>query len=794
MSYPLNMRCTGVSNKSALTTLVAEEVYPQSTNNFTKWLSSPGYFTFDYPNKPYDIVGESAHTLLNAANLTFTAPNDNNYGIVEYRVTWTNVHKAYDTGTQSLLGTPPSTDSVVIYNLTNGQQYTFSIEARNKAGFGRASEASAAVDIVPGRFPQVAMNFTSDVAGTYTNVKLAFETANRVPSNGALMVTLPETFPKIEHASVLDTAVVVDGGSAQNGTSVTAMGRNVTVYLSQAIPAGSAVVLTLKDIRLMPTSIHTGRLPRLATGDVHEAPIDEVSEEYHPAVRPFGVKIRPGSFPDAPRFKFASNAAGDVPAWVNISFRTYNEWPTDGALRIEFPPTFGNHSRWKSNIVTPCCSSLETTVDGQHVYLKRDANSTLGTIAGQTEVVIMATGIELPPYSGHTGDFVSFQTETANQTLIDETSADEHSNRLPAGLQVIPGNFKTAPRLNLTNVLAGEAGKIRVSFETTNPLPADGRIFVKLPGSFLEIVDANKTLALHAVYPDGGTASEAVVFNHTDDLNVTLTRRGAESFPKHTSLWFVIKGVRNMHKQGNTGIAPIVRTELASGVPIDEASSGHYAHRRAPGTVIWTPNPTSLPSPLPTSEPSPLPTALPTAIPSPLPTTPLPSPLPTAVPTPLPSLPFAPQPPLRVNVTNIQPESLRVKWTAPVYQGWYERHLTEVKQYEVGFNRTDLRNSTVLTHYVETEGNETFIDLDASDKIEQYSSYVFKVRARTPWGWGAWSDRTEQQVETGIFGSINVTRDDGKVSSTFDLANVCIPMSSFCLPSRPPRSYAPPGY
>ena len=100
-----------------------------------------------------------------------------------------------------------------------------------------------------------------------------------------------------------------------------------------------------------------------------------------------------------------------------------------------------------------------------------------------------------------------------------------------------------------------------------------------------------------------------------------------------------------------------------------------------------------------------------------------------------------------------------------MYQGWYERHLTEVKQYEVGFNRTDLRNLTVLTHYVETVGNETFIDLDLSDKIEQYSSYVFKVRARTHWGWGAWSDRTEQRVETGIFGSINVTRDDGKVSS-----------------------------
>ena len=257
------------------------------------------------------------------------------------------------------------------------------------------------------------------------------------------------------------------------------------------------------------------------------------------------------------------------------------------------------------------------------------------------------------------------------------------------------------------------------------------------------------------------------MFNHTDDLNVTLTRGGAAAFPKHTSLWFLIKEVRNTHKQGNTGIAPIVRTELSSGVPIDEASGGHYAHRRAPGTVIFTPNPTSLPTPLPTAVPTPLPTALPTALPTTVPTalpTAVPTALPTALPTPLPSLPFAPEPPLRVNVTNIQPESLRVKWTAPVYQGWYEWHLTEVKQYEVGFNRTDLRNSSVLTHYVKTEGNDTFINLGLSDKIEQYSSYVFKVRARTHWGWGPWSERTEQTVETGIFGSINVTRDDGRVS------------------------------
>ena len=209
----------------------------------------------------------------------------------------------------------------------------------------------------------------------------------------------------------------------------------------------------------------------------------------------------------------------------------------------------------------------------------------------------MATGIELPPYSGHTGEFLLFRTETANTTgaaaVIDETSEDEHVNRRPASLKVVPGDFASAPRLNLTNNLAGQLGTIRVSFETTNPLPADGRIFLKLPGSYLEILDENKTVMLHAEYPDGATAKEAAMFNHTDDLNVTLTRGGAAAFPKHTSLWFLIKEVRNTHKQGNTGIAPIVRTELSSGVPIDEASGGHYAHRRAPGTVIFTPNPTS---------------------------------------------------------------------------------------------------------------------------------------------------------------------------------------------------------
>ena len=591
MSHPLSFMCTDISDKWALTTLVAEEIYPQSTNNFTKWLSSPGYFTFDYPNKPYGVVGESAHSLIHAANLTFVAPQDNNFDIFEYRVTWVNVHKVYDTGTQSLVGNPPSTDSVVIYNLTNGQQYTFSIEARNKQGYGRASEATAVVDIVPGQFSRVAMNFTSDVAGTYTNVKLAFETANRVPGNGVVMVTLPEKFPRIDYASVLDAAVVVDAGSAQAGTTVTAVSRNITVYLSEAISKGSSVVLTLKNVRLMPTSIHTGRLPRLATGDVRAAPIDEASEAYHSSVRPFGVKIRPGSFAKAPRVTYASDAAGDVPEWVNISFRTYNEWPVDGALRVEFPPTFSNLSRWESSIVTPCCSSMVATVDGMHVYLRRNASSTLGTIAGQTEVVVMASGIELPPYSGHTGDFVSFRTETANASVvIDEASANEHANRLPAGLLVVPGDFTVRPRLNLSNTYAGERGTVDVSFETTNPLPADGRILVTLPGTFLDIPNPGATLTLRAVYPHGATADELVLYNHTDDLNVTLTRRGtatgAAAFPQHTFLSFSIGAVKNMPYQGSSGVVPMVRTELASGVPIDEASSGHYAHRRAPGTVI----------------------------------------------------------------------------------------------------------------------------------------------------------------------------------------------------------------
>jgi hypothetical protein len=121
---------------------------------------------------------------------------------------------------------------------------------------------------------------------------------------------------------------------------------------------------------------------------------------------------------------------------------------------------------------------------------------------------------------------------------------------------------------------------------------------------------------------------------------------------------------------------------------------------------------------------------------------------------------YSPYAPHRVNVTDIQPENLRVAWNVPVYEGWYQGHLTKVKQYGVSFNRTNMLDSTVLTHYVETAGNETFINLNHGHGIEQYSYYQFEVRARSDWGWGPWSDPMEGTGMTGIFGSITVSRDE----------------------------------
>ena len=84
MSRQLRLFCTAVSDKSSLTMLVADETYASTVNNFTTFRSDPGYFTFDYPKHPFNLFAKSPHALISAANLTFSAPADNNYGIEEY--------------------------------------------------------------------------------------------------------------------------------------------------------------------------------------------------------------------------------------------------------------------------------------------------------------------------------------------------------------------------------------------------------------------------------------------------------------------------------------------------------------------------------------------------------------------------------------------------------------------------------------------------------------------------------------------------------------------------------------
>ena len=60
---------------------------------------------------------------------------------------------------------------------------------------------------------------------------------------------------------------------------------------------------------------------------------------------------------------------------------------------------------------------------------------------------------------------------------------------------------------------------------------------------------------------------------------------------------------------------------------------------------------------------------------------------------------------------------MRVQWDPPVYQGYFNRHLTEVKQYEVQYNRTDLRNDSVYYHWRNTSGNQTHIWLRHTDQV-----------------------------------------------------------------------------
>ena len=536
--------------------------------------------------------GSSPSSVVHAALINLTSPDNKNTELLEYYVTWNQVNLGANgitiSGTQRFFGSPPNTTNLRVLNLTNGQQYTFAVKARNKRGYGEMSPESAEVDIIPGRLFTSRMGITSDVAGVTVDVTLTFETTAMVPNSGSLQLKLPNSFPNVTSALSVDLTVVsvtATETSYQN-LAYSFWGRSVNVLLdaTTGIPAASNMTLVLRNIQNPQISGYSGRLELLATLDWRGDPLDEASIRYNTEDRVPGRFIIPGNFSGQPQVDFSSNEAGDV-AQTNITCVLANPLPPLGLFRINFPAGIANISRATVKMVEPDFEVLSVNATGQELVAQR-RGFRQSTLSDGSRVRLVIDGIVLPSFSVHLGHFESFRTENSNGTVIDEASREYHEPVRPAGIFVIPGRFTSSPVVVFATQLAGARGDAEITFGLKNPLPGDGRIVIHFPETTADIAKSEFTDLYRNI--SGSHVLLETVHTNVSNHTVTLSRPGTGPvLRRYTSLYFVVRGVQNLQHEGQTGSFPVVRTKISGGAPIDEASKYYHTDNRAPTIEIF---------------------------------------------------------------------------------------------------------------------------------------------------------------------------------------------------------------
>lgn len=341
----------------------------RSVNNFTEYVSE-GFEVYAVPDAPTGLAANSLAWLGSAAQLNFTAPDDNNDQISLYEVRWKNVRAVYanDTGMQLFEGVPPSATSLLVVNLTNAQTYSLTVRAYNLAGWGALSDAFE-VDIEPGRFGvgSLVSSFSRADAGARATITLLFTTTHTIAARGGLAVELPDAFPNTTQSAstprgtltvdsvplVGSVALTSEPSSAPGGLDRRRSGVVLTFNFESLlsgvpIEAYSTIKVALSGIELPRATGRTGRLPRVATlsppGDVlGGAPVNEASLDYHSDDRADGLLVTPG-VPGSRMVASLGSLVAGAETTLTLTLNLSNPIPPEGFIVVRLPSAFANVS------------------------------------------------------------------------------------------------------------------------------------------------------------------------------------------------------------------------------------------------------------------------------------------------------------------------------------------------------------------------------------------------------------------------------------------------------------------
>ncbi|CAM9252504.1 unnamed protein product, partial [Discosporangium mesarthrocarpum] len=453
------------------------------------------------------------------------------------------------------------------------------------ADFNRGDQAPGVL-FTPSNFAvKPLVSLATRVAGMTGAANITFTTSNPVPADGNIIVTFPRNFSNV-NVSTASPFAGLDGGLA-----VTIGSDGYTVILARdgsgsATPSGVKVVIILNNgITNQRFEGWSSFFPLVKTALSNlSVGIDEASTEINMEDQPPGVLFIPGAFVDGPVVMLDNYAAG-MEGGALLNLTTLNPIPINGQVIVTFPGNFSDITTTAASSVAGLDGGLSVSIgsDGYTVGLQRDGSGS-ETPGGTLVSIRLQDGVTNQFYEGWSTVFPLVRTTLANHSVaIDEASAEFNSlDRVP-GVLFTPGAFGVKPNVTLASSIAGYEGAADLTFTTSNPVPADGKIYLTFPSNFTGI-SVNSTIALQGLDGDLTVAIE------NDSMTVRVARDGTgSSVPAGTSVSIRLNdGIINQQYEGWSSAFPLVKTTLANDVAIDEASTEFNKNDRAM-PVLFTP-------------------------------------------------------------------------------------------------------------------------------------------------------------------------------------------------------------
>jgi len=392
----------------------------------------------------------------------------------------------------------------------------------------------AADTFTVGALSAVSVTPASLVAGAAGSATVAFTAANPVPVNGDAQVTFPAGFDI--------SGAAYSSGNA--GSSVSVNLQVMTINLGTQVAAGGSVSIVVSGIKNPVVTGSTGTYD-IETQDVADAAIDQGTAAAN--------TITAGAL-TATNVQPASLQAG-LAGNVTVSFTTANPVPANGKILI----TFGGGFTFNSGAATTASSSsmngtFAVGIVGQTLTLTRSAGAAQN--AGEAETIAL-TNIKNPEISGTTGTY-AIKTTTNSDVDIDQdtaVTADTISASTLAGTNVAPASLQVSA-----------TGNVVVTFTTSNPVPANGKIKITFPNSLGAGFIISGVGASDASSTDISGTEWATVSGQT----LTITRSGGSILAAGSLVNdLTIANVKNPDVVGSTGTYAIQTTDSGD-VVIDE--------------------------------------------------------------------------------------------------------------------------------------------------------------------------------------------------------------------------------